>query len=85
MSSTNGVIKVLTRRDRSYYDADDVQELLGCKKSKAYQIINALRGELIGSGKLTALYPQGKIPKSYFNERCYIEGETNEKKKKAVV
>lgn len=56
-----------------YLDADEVMEYLDCKKSKAYQLVRAMRKELIDAGKLTPEYPAGKIPKKYFFERCMIE------------
>lgn len=56
-----------------YLGADEVMEYLDCKKSKAYQLVRAMRKELIDAGKLTPEYPTGKIPKKYFFERCMIE------------
>ena len=63
-----GVIKVLSRKDRSYYCAADVQELLGVSRSKAYQIIKIVRDENIKAGRLNAAYPNGKIPKAIFDK-----------------
>lgn len=51
----------------------EVMEYLGCKQNKAYELIRELRDELIKSGKLTPSYPQGKVPRKYFFERCMIE------------
>lgn len=58
----------------SYYiDAEEAMEYLGCKKNKAYEVIRGLRKELIDSGKLYPGFPQGKVPRRYFLERCMIE------------
>ena len=43
------------------------------KENKAYELIRELREELIEAGKLTPAYPQGKVPRKYFLERCMIE------------
>lgn len=43
------------------------------QKNKAYELIRQLRQELIDDGKLTPAYPQGKVPRKYFLERCMIE------------
>lgn len=68
----NGVIKVLSPEERSWYTSQDVQNLLGVGRSKAYLVIKELRQELIDSGNLSPLYPYGKIPKTYFNKRMLI-------------
>ena len=69
----NGVLKVLTKEDRTYYTVEDVMLLLGVKQSKAYRIMRSLRLELIASGRLIDEYPAGRIPKNYFNARCGID------------
>lgn len=69
----NGVIRVLTKENRSYYTVEDVMDLLGVKQSKAYDIMRSLRKELIASGKLVKEYPAGRIPKRYFNSKCGID------------
>lgn len=56
-----------------YCGAKEVMNYLGCKENKAYELIRELRDELIAAGKLTPAYPQGKVPKKYFFERCMIE------------
>ena len=73
MSYRPKVIKVLTDEDRSYYSAADVQKILGIGRSKSYDLIRSLRQEMFNQGILTPDYPEGKIPKSYFNRRCGIE------------
>lgn len=69
----NGVLKVLTKEDRKYYEVEDVMLLLGIKRSKAYKIMRSLRQELIASGRLIDEYPAGRVPKRYFNARCGID------------
>lgn len=56
-----------------YLGAEDVMTILDCKENKAYELIRALRKELVDAGKLTPAYPIGKVPKKYFYERCMIE------------
>ena len=68
-----GVIKTLSTRDRCYYTAEDVMELLGVGRTKAYNTINALRQECIENMNLSKEYPQGRVPKKYFNKRMMIE------------
>ena len=69
----NGVLKIITKEDRNYYTVEDVMQLLGVKQAKAYNLIRALRKELIAQGYLIEEYPVGRIPKKYFNSRCGIE------------
>ena len=42
------VVKV----ERSYYDVNEVMDMLGCKHDKAYKIMRAIKQELIKEGKL---------------------------------
>lgn len=65
----NGVLRVITNREKSYYVVEDVMDLLGVSKPKAYKVIRALRDELIAGGRLLEEYPCGRIPKKYFNLR----------------
>ena len=62
----------VVKAERSYYDVNEVMDMLGCKQDKAYKIMRAIRQELIKEGKLIADYPTGKVPKKYFDERCCI-------------
>ena len=39
--------------DKLYLNVDDVMALLGVSKSKAYQIIKGLNGEMAANGYLT--------------------------------
>lgn len=68
-----GIVKEINSTNRSYYMVNDVTELLGISRSKAYEMIRTMRKECIASGKLTKAYPSGRIPKKYFNEHCMIE------------
>lgn len=68
----NGVIKVIRPKDRSWYTPQEVQELMGVGRSKAYEIIKTLRKELTDSGIMAPVYPPGRIPKDYFNKRMCI-------------
>lgn len=64
---------VISSPGKYYCGVEDVMGYLGCKENKAYEMIRALRKELIADGKLTPAYPQGKVPRKYFFERCMIE------------
>ncbi len=64
---------VMDSPSKYYCGAGDVMDYLGCKENKAYALIRQLRKELISAGRLTPEYPQGKIPRKYFLERCMIE------------
>lgn len=67
-----GVIKELTKTNRSYYDHEDVQCILGVSRSKAYSMIREMREKCIKDGLITEAYPSGKIPKKYFDKVCMI-------------
>lgn len=69
----NGVIQIISKDEKNYYIVDDVMDLVGVSKPKAYKIIRSLRTELIASGKLISEYPAGRIPKKYFNLRCGLD------------
>lgn len=68
-----GTIRVLSTANRSYYTAQEVQELLGVGKTKAYEMIRNMRLECIKAGTISKDYPEGKIPKKYFNKVCMID------------
>ncbi|MGE9881574.1 hypothetical protein [Blautia obeum] len=53
-----------------FYTAKEVSEMLDVSQAKAYQIIKGLNNELSDKGYITI---SGKIPKAYFNEKCYGE------------
>ena len=53
-----------------FYTAKEVAGMLGVSESKAYTLIKSLNAELKEKGYITLA---GKIPKAYFNEKCYGE------------
>ena len=73
MGSLTTAPGVISAAGKYYCGAQEVMEYLGCKEHKAYELIRELREELIDAGKLTPAYPQGKVPRKYFLERCMIE------------
>ena len=57
-----------------FISAEEVQQVLGVSRSKAYQIVQALNRELKASGYITIA---GKCPVQYFKQKFYglrIEG-----------
>ena len=72
-ANSQGVIRIIQPAEKHYYKNEDVCKLLGVSKSKASEMIAALRRELVQEGKITETYPAGKVPKKYFNERCGID------------
>ena len=54
--------------EKIYYTAEDLVEMLGVSKAKAYQIIKLLNEELEKNNYITL---QGKVSRAYFNERWY--------------
>ena len=60
-----------TSRNIFYY-VDDVMDLLGVSRYKAYKIIQDLNAELKDSGYIGV---SGRVPKKYFNERFYADIE----------
>jgi hypothetical protein len=73
MSGLSTAPGVVAAPNQYYFGVEDVMEYLGCKESKAYEIVRTLRKELVDAGKLTPVYPQGKVPRKYFFERCMID------------
>lgn len=51
-----------------FYNVQDVMEILGVGRSKAYEIIKKLNGELADQGYFTV---GGKVSKKYFDQRFY--------------
>jgi len=51
----------------SYYSVKDVMEILGCKQTKAQDVIRKLNDEMVEQGYMR--YPKGKVSRKYFNER----------------
>lgn len=54
--------------NKKFLKAEDISEMLGVSRSKAYQIIKDLNAELENKGYITV---RGKISAKYFYERCY--------------
>ena len=67
-----GLIKELSKADRSYYEVNDVMEMFGVSKTKAYDMVHVLRQDLVDAGALSSVYPRGKVPKKYFDEKCMV-------------
>lgn len=55
----------------SYYTVKDVMEILGCKETKAQDIIRQLNDELEAKGYMR--YKKGTISSRYFKERFYLD------------
>ena len=51
-----------------FYTAQEVAEILGVSRTKAYKIVKELNIELQAKSFIVIA---GKIPKRYFEERCY--------------
>jgi hypothetical protein len=64
-----------------FYKVDDVMEILGISKSKAYKIIQGLNKELNAKGYITV---NGKVPRLYFDERLYCSSSKTPRKLTAV-
>lgn len=62
-----------------FYYVDDVMKLVGCKRTKAYNIIKALNNELRDEGYYTY---DGRVPKRRFNERFYFSNVQAPKRSK---
>lgn len=54
--------------EKIYYGVDEVMELLGISKSRAYAVMREFNEEL-NSQKYLVL--RGKVPKKFFNEKVY--------------
>ena len=51
-----------------YYTANEVMEIVGVSRAKAYKIIKKLNEELAAQGYIVTA---GKVPKKYLAERLY--------------
>ena len=51
----------------SYYTVADVMQILGCKRTKAQDVVRKLNDEMEEKGYMR--YPKGTVSKKYFNER----------------
>lgn len=66
----------MTRRvSKTFLFVEDIMQLFGCSRAKAYQIIAGLNQELKEKGYL---FVSGRISRRYFEER-YGAGDTNRK------
>lgn len=52
-----------------FYVAEDVANIMGISKSKAYKIIRELNDELAKQGKIVI---SGKVSRRYFDEKVYM-------------
>jgi len=71
-----GVIKKLSPKDRSYYTAQDVMEIMNVGRSKAYEMIRDLREALESEGLMFRGSKEGTIPKWIFR-RAYLLDEVD--------
>lgn len=58
----------MNTNDSIYIDAETVAELLSISKGFSYKLIRQMNCELKNKGFITVA---GKIPKKYFEEKCY--------------
>lgn len=65
-----------------YYSAQQICELVGCCKSKAYEVIAMMNAELKEKGFITF---RGKVPRKYADERLNIVREVAELNEKEVL
>lgn|GEM_PF-408305 len=55
-------------KERIYYTAAEIAEMLGVSRGKAYKILREMNAKLAEEGYLTVA---GKIPVEYFKEKWY--------------
>lgn len=55
---------------KTYYDVNDIKEILGVAESKAYKVIRELNAELKKKGFVCVA---GKVSRKFFNERYYAD------------
>lgn len=59
-------------RDSRVMTAQEVSDMYGCGRTKAYEIVQQLNRELAKKGKITV---RGRVPRRYFEERLgLVEG-----------
>ena len=58
-------------QNKTYITATELAEMLGISKGQAYKITRGLNNELKKDGYIVF---SGKVPKDYFNKRCYGYG-----------
>lgn len=56
--------------DKNFYFSKDIEEMLGVKSTKAYQVIVTLNKELEEKGFITF---KGRVLASYFRQRVGLE------------
>lgn len=74
-NGNKGVIKIKTKKNygnTNMYTSDDIAELCGCSKNKAYNMIRALNHKLISLGTPKAAVIAGKISRKFFHEQIKI-------------
>ena len=62
---------LMSVQNKTYITAAELAEMLGISKGHAYKIIRGLNNELKKDGYIVF---SGKVPKDYFNKRCYGYG-----------
>ncbi|MGL5962987.1 MAG: hypothetical protein ACRCZ2_01100 [Fusobacteriaceae bacterium] len=62
----------MTKEKRRIYGSEEVANLCGCSKAKAYNIIRALNDKLIKNGTPREALIAGKISREYFHEQIKI-------------
>ena len=62
---------LMSGQNKNYITATELAEMLGISKGHAYKIIRGLNNELKKDGYIVF---SGKVPKDYFNKRCYGYG-----------
>ena len=62
---------VMSVQNKIYITAPELAEMLGISIGHAYKIIRGLNNELKKDGYIVI---SGKVPKEYFNKRCYGYG-----------
>lgn len=55
-------------REKFYYTAEEVSQMLGISRAKAYKILQQMNADLEEKGYLIV---RGKIPVAYFREKWY--------------
>lgn len=55
-------------QDSLYFTAQEVQEMLGVSRAKAYKIVKELNDELASKGFIVTA---GKVPKKFLSEKYY--------------
>lgn len=55
-------------REKFYYTAEEVSQMLGISRAKAYKILQQMNADLEKKGYLIV---RGKIPIAYFREKWY--------------